>query len=95
MRTVRICGVLLTQCTMLWVRFAENIAACALLLYVSHASTVLSKHEVGVELLFWFFWDRGRKGAGGQGGRGYLPGPMGQKGGTGRASREAPGSPQV
>ena len=69
MRTVKICGMLFAQCTMLWVRFEEIIAACALLVCVSHASTVLSKHEVGVELLFCLvFWDRGCGCARGRGG---------------------------
>ena len=69
MRTVRIPGMLLTQCTMLWVRLGENIGARALLLCVSHASTALSKHEVGVEPLFCFvFWDCGRACARGWGG---------------------------
>ena len=70
MRTVRICGVSLAQCAMLWVRFGKNIGAHALLLCMSHANTVLSKHEVGIQPLFRLvFWDCGCACARGRGGR--------------------------
>ena len=42
------------QCTMLWARFGENIVR-ALPMCMSHASMVLSKHEVGVEPRFCLF----------------------------------------
>ena len=45
----------LAQCTMLWVRFGENISARALLSRVSHTSMVLSRHRWVLNGCFaWF-----------------------------------------